>query len=265
MKIISLYLVLLLFLVSVEKITAQSPYKFELKKELTLFGGGAVLHGFSLYLKSQTNPLTSTEIANLNRNNVNGFDRFATKNYSTSADKASDYLWISSFGGQILLLATKKGHKHFGDITVLYLQAQLINGGLTTLSKFSFRRVRPFIYNENVDISEKQGKSAKLSFFSGHTSSTATNTFFAAKIFSDLYPNSKWKPLVWSVAAAIPAATGLMRVQAGKHYPTDVIVGYIVGAGVGWLVPHLHRNKALKENGLSFYGGLNGMKVQLKF
>jgi membrane-associated phospholipid phosphatase len=265
MKHLFLLFLLQLSIVFSQKTTAQSPYQFELKKELTFFGTGALLNGLALYLETQTSPLTLNEIANLDPNNVNDFDRFATKKKSAAANTVSDYLWLSSFGGQVLLLATKKGHKHFGDIAVLYLQANLINGGLTAFSKFSFRRVRPLIYNEDIDIVEKEGKSGKLSFFSGHTSATATNTFFTAKIFSDLYPDSKWKPLVWTVAAAIPAATGLMRVQAGKHFPTDVIVGYVVGAGIGWLVPHLHRKKQFKEKGLSFYGGLNGMKVQLRF
>jgi hypothetical protein len=46
---------------------------------------------------------------------------------------------------------------------------------------------------------------ARKSFFSGHASMTACNTFFAAKIWSDMHPNSKLKPWVWTAAAAVPA------------------------------------------------------------
>ncbi|MEM9023429.1 MAG: phosphatase PAP2 family protein, partial [Bacteroidota bacterium] len=45
----------------------------------------------------------------------------------------------------------------------------------------------------------------------------------------------------------VPATTGLMRVLAGKHFPTDVITGYAVGGAIGFLVPHLHRKRADKE------------------
>ena len=29
--------------------------------------------------------------------------------------------------------------------------------------------------------------------------------------------------------------------RAGEHFPTDVIMGSLVGAGIGVLVPHFHR------------------------
>ena len=40
------------------------------------------------------------------------------------------------------------------------------------------------------------------------------------------------------------AATALVsywRVRSGEHFPTDVIMGSVAGAGVGVLVPHFHR------------------------
>jgi membrane-associated phospholipid phosphatase len=37
--------------------------------------------------------------------------------------------------------------------------------------------------------------------------------------------------------------------EAGKHFLTDVIVGYTIGATVGVLVPQLHKKK--DGNGLS--------------
>jgi len=33
------------------------------------------------------------------------------------------------------------------------------------------------------------------------------------------------------------------RVWAGKHFPTDVLAGSFAGAGIGVLVPHLHRTE----------------------
>ena len=39
----------------------------------------------------------------------------------------------------------------------------------------------------------------------------------------------------------LPAVTGYLRFKAGKHFPTDIIVGYGVGATIGYLVPELHK------------------------
>jgi membrane-associated phospholipid phosphatase len=48
-------------------------------------------------------------------------------------------------------------------------------------------------------------------------------------------------PYVWATAAAFPLVTGILRLTAGKHYPSDVLVGYLVGAATGILVPFAHQ------------------------
>ena len=102
------------------------------------------------------------------------------------------------------------------------------------------KRARPFVYNPDAPLGEKQNKDARYSFFSGHTSGTACLSVVAAKIWSDYHPGSGWKPLVWSTALAWPAAVGILRVKAGKHFPTDVLVGYAVGFACGYFLPKIH-------------------------
>jgi membrane-associated phospholipid phosphatase len=36
-------------------------------------------------------------------------------------------------------------------------------------------------------------------------------------------------------------ATAILRVRAGKHFWTDVLVGYGVGASIGLAVPLMHK------------------------
>ncbi len=78
--------------------------------------------------------------------------------------------------------------------------------------------------------------------FSGHTSLSASNTFFAARVYSDIYPNSQLKPLVWTIAAVLPALTGYNRVLSGKHFLSDVIIGYSCGVLFGYTVPLIHKD-----------------------
>ena len=66
-------------------------------------------------------------------------------------------------------------------------------------------------------------------------------SFLTAKMYHDFYPESDARPYVWASAALIPAITGYLRVRGGKHYLTDVLVGYGVGAAIGILVPQLHK------------------------
>ena len=148
---------------------------------------------------------------------------------------------------------------------VLYGEATTINFGLTVITKSFFNRTRPFAYNPDVAEEMKLKRNARTALVSGHTSITACNTFFAAQVFSDFYPDSQWKPVIWGAAAAIPAITGYLRVAAGKHYPTDVMAGYAMGAAIGILVPRLHRNKGLKEKGISLNAGMDRVHLVWQF
>ncbi|MEZ4880043.1 MAG: phosphatase PAP2 family protein [Chitinophagales bacterium] len=52
---------------------------------------------------------------------------------------------------------------------------------------------------------------------------------------------------MWTGAAIIPAITGLCRYGAGKHFFTDVIVGYAIGSAIGIGIPQLHKIKQKKD------------------
>jgi F0F1-type ATP synthase assembly protein I len=53
---------------------------------------------------------------------------------------------------------------------------------------------------------------------------------------------------MWTAAALIPAVTGFSRVNTHNHFPTDVIVGYIVGAAIGYLIPEFHKSENSSES-----------------
>ena len=244
-------------------LSAQSPYQLNWKKESVYIGGAAITNGLGFYFRDKIPLLSPEEVSILDATAVNSFDRIATRKYSTNAGRASDLLWGGSHLLPLLFLANEKTRTDFGTITALYGEVFFVNGGLTLLTKSTIRRIRPFVYNNEVALDNKLKANAQTAFFSGHTSFAAANTFFVAKVFSDYHPDSKWKPMVWALAATIPAATGYFRVAAGKHYPTDVITGYVVGAAVGLLVPHFHKRK--KDGKVAFYGGLNGGLVRVRF
>jgi len=51
-----------------------------------------------------------------------------------------------------------------------------------------------------------------------------------------------------------------------KHFPTDVIVGSVIGAAIGIIIPQLHKVK--KKTNLSFIpytGDISGLKIQYTF
>jgi undecaprenyl-diphosphatase len=49
------------------------------------------------------------------------------------------------------------------------------------------------------------------------------------------------------LATGVTTFTSVERVRAGKHFPTDVIAGAFAGAGIGVIVPHLHRTEDVQQ------------------
>lgn len=220
---------------------AQSSHDLDGKREGVLLGTGGVTFGLGLYFMGTTPRLTEEEIKLLDPLNVNTFDRPTTKNWSPKAHKISDILLHTSFYSQFALVLDKHSRDEAGTIGVMMAEAALINNGITNILKGTVRRKRPFTYNPMAPLEKKLTKNGQYSFFSGHASNSASYAFLTAKIYSDNNPGSKWNPFVWGAAVTLPAVTSLLRVKAGKHFPTDVMVGYIVGAAVGFIVPELHK------------------------
>lgn len=221
---------------------AQSPYQLKTGREIGLYGIGIGVSGGALYFKSTLTPLTAEQIAGVRAEGLSRFEQWVTTQRSVRSHKTSNVLLHSSNLFPIALtLADKSMRKDAGTIGVIYSQAALINLGLTALIKTTVRRTRPYVYQSTLSLEEKMTANARQSFWSGHTSQSATMCFLTASMYADYHPDSKWRPVVWTAAAAIPLTTGILRMTAGKHFPTDVLSGYITGAAIGILLPRLHK------------------------
>lgn len=245
-RLAKLFLPLQLLLFSLAPITGKGQgkeplYHTDLVKDgLITAGGIGMAVGGSLLLVNKTR-LTEQDLQGVDKSQVNGFDRFAAGNYSKSAQNASDIPFYTSFALPLLFLADKEALPHAKDIYFLYAETVSLAGGLYALTAGLTNRKRPNVYATHAPLEERLHKYATNSFFAGHTAATASATFFTAKVFHDLHPDSPWKPVMWGAAAAVPATVGYLRLKAGKHFLSDNIIGFTVGAGIGILVPELHK------------------------
>ncbi|HBB00109.1 MAG: hypothetical protein A2W86_00660 [Bacteroidetes bacterium GWD2_45_23] len=107
----------------------------------------------------------------------------------------------------------------------LYIGASVLSAGIiTTILKYSIHRPRPFI---TYPFLEKVTSGGSPSFPSGHT----TDAFSMATAVSLAYP--KWYVIIPAYAwAGVVAYT---RMDLGVHYPSDVLVAAIIGAGTAFL------------------------------
>ncbi|OKL38976.1 phosphatase PAP2 family protein [Pontibacter flavimaris] len=224
-----------------------SPYKTSFKVDAPIIAAGMGLSVYGLSLMQDKSGMSEAEIMALSKEDVNGFDRFAAGYDSDKAKKLSDFPFYGSFATPFLMLLNKNVGSKAGQVMVLYVETMAVTGAFFTMTNGSVERARPLVYSNEVDISDKNDANALNAFYAGHTAATASATFFAAKIFHDFNPDSPARPYVWAAAAAVPAAVGYLRLKAGKHFLTDNLLGYGMGAAAGILVPQLHK-KANKRN-----------------
>jgi membrane-associated phospholipid phosphatase len=218
-----------------------SPYKTSLKVDAPIIAAGMGLSYYGLTLMMDKDALTEEEVARLNKNDVNRFDRFSAGWDSESAKKISDIPFYGSFALPFALALDNKIGGNAGQVFALYVETMAVTGSLFTMTNGNAPRTRPLIYSPDVEMSEKTRANARNSFYAGHTAAAASATFFAAKIFHDFNPDSGARPYVWAAAAAIPATVGYLRLRAGKHFLSDNLLGYGIGAAAGILVPQLHK------------------------
>ena len=221
----------------------ENPYFIEGKLDIPLVLGSGLMVGIAAK-KFKNKPFLNTdELDALDPSTLKGIDAWAFKRKSIKAQQASDIMVVTSPIAPLLLLADKDARSHAGQVGFFFLEVGFINYSLMGITKELIKRKRPYLYDREIPYEIRQRPSATSSFYSGHTSMTAGFYFMSAKMFSDFNPDSKLRPFVWGTAAIVPAITGMLRVRAGKHYPTDVIVGYLVGAAVGILIPQIHKRK----------------------
>ena len=223
---------------------AQPSYLLSAKKDGTLSLGIGSLAAGNLWSGQQLQGFTEAELAALDASGVPAWDRWSLNRWDETAGHRSDLLFYSAAAwssAAVLLPAWKEKNVWASMPTaVMWVEMNALTLVATDLTKNLVSRPRPFTYFSGAPLEARMDFDARKSFFSGHTSMTAANSFYAAKVYADMYPDSKWKPWVWTAAALLPAVTAQQRMAAGKHFFTDVLVGYGVGALIGWGIPQLH-------------------------
>jgi membrane-associated phospholipid phosphatase len=202
------------------------------------------------------------------KSDINGFDRWATDVYHEKAAATSDILFYGSMPLPLLLLADKDIRKDGGKIMFLYFQTMTITGIYYTGSAFFVDRYRPYVYNPNAAMDDKVEGVARNSFLAGHPALVGTSTFFIAKVFKDYHPDSPLRHWLFAGAGLATGATAYLRHRAGRHFPSDLILGTTLGTLTGILVPHFHKNKLFKNKDVSiipFSGRSHGLHVVYNF
>jgi membrane-associated phospholipid phosphatase len=229
---IFLYLVFPSFLWSQD----ESAYQINSCQDHYILGGGFILAATGFYLRSQ---IKMPDLSRLDKNRILFLDRFAVNCTDEGKEKISDITLILSSSLPVIPALNSGSSKSFGRDILIYSESTLLTFGITFLSKAIFKRPRPYAYRYDLPPEKRLKSDTVESFFSGHTSMAFNGAIVAGLLYQDHF--TKGRSWMWTAGLSTAVLTGILRVTSGNHFPTDVLVGAVMGSLCGYLVLEMHR------------------------
>jgi membrane-associated phospholipid phosphatase len=157
---------------------------------------------------------------------------------STGAARLSDSAIAVTIATPVAGALGKGVSPRFLNATMVYAETLSANLLLNSLSKVLFRRPRPYTYRY-LDASQADDD-WYVSFYSGHSSTAFSSAVAGSYLFAESAQNRASRVVMWGAELTLASATAMLRVRAGKHYYSDVVVGMLMGIGLGVGVPVLN-------------------------
>lgn len=231
------------FLLFSVTVASAQPFQLDLKKDLLICGAeltGEI--GHTLYDHFCTDDDWDGSL--FYKTDVNAFDRYFMHSYSKALDRTGDVLVVTTAAVPFLTAAaflyTDEQYQMQDVLTeaVMFAETMAISHTVAHITKGLVLRTRPYMY---YSVDEAPEDDWNRSFYSGHTTMSFAAATFTSYTFCSYFPDSAWKYPVAIASYALASATGIIRVQAGCHFATDVLTGAVMGTAIGFLVPWCHK------------------------
>lgn len=178
-------------------------------------------------------------------------DRSVIGSVSVRADRHSDYFRLAALAYPAFLapLSQPAGARFRESLrrSLEYVEAITLAEGLGHVLKNTFDRPRPYTYlpgaerptNASYDVLAEE---AFRSMPSGHAVGAFVGASFAMTDHLLTRPDASWQErvAVSSFGGFLAGMTATLRVRAGQHFPSDAVVGGLIGTASGVLVPLVH-------------------------
>jgi membrane-associated phospholipid phosphatase len=192
------------------------------------------------------------------RSRVNFLDRPAAGLFDSGWSNVGDVAVAAAIVFPPLVIVLHEGLEKGLVDDVVVAEAALVTTAVQIVTSYAVQRPRPRAYGDDAPLEDRTDANAARSFFSGHVADTMAVTVAATRTFQRLQ-QPVLAGLVLGGGLAGTSFVAVSRVLAGGHFPTDVVAGAAVGAGLGLALPALHDSN-VRVVPLAA-GGANGLAV----
>jgi len=208
------------------------PLELSLTLDGPLLGASAAMFAATVVI----NQTHSEAQATGSTQSVPWFDKVALGRGNATQDEVSSILQYALVVGVPLTLALSQWGGRANDLVpaLIVVESLVASEAVCQLTKSLVHRPRPYAYAHGSASGE-----ADRSFYSGHTTVSFAAVVSTLMVLDELPPELS-TPLVIG-ALGLATTVGVLRVTSGRHFPSDVVTGAVIGATIGWVVPTLHR------------------------
>lgn len=198
-----------------------------------------------------------------NPKDLTAFDRYAVGRKAHEWSMFSDVALYASIllptiylGLESIELPTTDPLGDWANDLLVVSEAMALSAAMQIVFKFAFRRPRPARYLPATTAVASFDQ--ELSFPSGHVTLVAAATTALSTTIFLRHPDSNIRYFILGSGLLLTGLTAIARVEGGHHFPTDVLVGALVGSFCGFVVPWLHRKKAPRIVPTAMFNPLDG-------
>jgi membrane-associated phospholipid phosphatase len=164
-------------------------------------------------------------------------------NFSPRAAQISDATLAATIAAPIVYLTGSTIEDADGDRLLLYGESLAVNFAVFEGAKHLVQRPRPYLYSSSPEVvryANRQGGDAYQSFYSAHAATAFCAATAGAYLAGASSSKTSARAVAWGGGFAAAAAAANLRVRAGKHFYSDIVIGSAIGIAIGYAVPALH-------------------------
>jgi len=212
-------------------------YQFRRGVDLGISLSGAAVQGGMQYLmfrdRNKPVPAAGREIQL-------GPDRWFHYHWRSQPARISDMLMAVQFAFPLIATNLNVKDRNWMNCAMVCSESLLWTVNLTQGVKLLKLRSRPFVYGPNTPNHMISGIDARYSFLSGHSSTSFCLATAFSLAMKQMNIPAQRRTILSATAFIGAGSIAALRVVAGKHYPTDVLAGMVLGCGVALLNHHVH-------------------------